>query len=215
MWELIIFDLDGTLLDTSEGIYNSVRYTEKTLGLNPIDYSKLHVFVGPPPKEMYQKMYELSEEEALNAVKRHREYGMSKALYEASIYDGVEHTLRYLKKQARKLAVATLKSQTIAKKILEIHNLAKYFDVIVGMNEDETYTKCDTIRIAMKETGCKTALMVGDSEYDQIGSIKAGIDFIGVTYGFGLNTQSQYPFKTIAQMTELVSLCDENKICGE
>ena len=206
MWELIIFDLDGTLLDTSEGIYNSVRYTEKMLGLNPISDSELNKFVGPPPKEMYQKMYGLSEEQSLNAVKRHREYGMSKALYEATIYDGVENTLKYIKNKKKKLAVATLKSQPIAEKILTINNLAGYFDAIVGMNADETYTKCETIKIAMEKTNCKTALMIGDSKYDQEGSIKAGIDFIGATYGFGLNVGSQYSFKTINHIIELTSM---------
>lgn len=206
MWELIIFDLDGTLLDTSEGIYNSVRYTEKMLGLNPINDSELNKFVGPPPKEMYRKMYGLSEEQSLNAVKRHREYGMSKALYEATIYDGVENTLEYIKSKKKKLAVATLKSQIIAEKILAINNLARYFDAIVGMNADETYTKCETIKIAMKKTDCETALMVGDSKYDQIGSVEAGIDFIGVTYGFGLNAESQYSFKTIDCIVKLISM---------
>ncbi len=206
MWELIIFDLDGTLLDTSEGIFNSVRYAEKMLGLSPVSGTELREFVGPPPKEMYRKKYGLSEEAALSAVKRHREYGMSKALYESAIYEGVEDTLKYLKSRKKKLAVATLKGQAIAEKILEINGLKKYFDTIVGMNADETYTKCDTIRIAMENTGCKTALMVGDSEYDRIGSKEAGIDFVGALYGFGLNAELQYPFNTINRMIELISI---------
>lgn len=206
MWELIIFDLDGTLLDTSKGIFNSVRYAEQMLGLNPISNSELREFVGPPPKEMYRKKYGLSEEDSLNAVKRHREYGMTKALYESVIYDGVEDTLRYLKNRKKKLAVATLKGQAIAEKILEINGLKKYFDIIVGMNADETYTKCDTIRIAMEKTGCKTALMVGDSEYDRIGSKEAGIDFVGALYGFGLAAGGQYTFDTIDHMMELTSM---------
>jgi len=206
MWELIIWDLDGTLLNTSEGIINSVRYTEKMLGLNPLNSSELRKFLGPPPKEMYKKLYNLSEEQSLKAVKKHREYGMSKALFEATIYDGIETTLKYIKNKKKKLAVATLKSQTIAEKILEINNLTEYFDVIVGMNADETYTKCKTIKIAMQKTDCRTALMIGDSKYDQIGSAEIGIDFIGVTYGFGLNSKVQYPFKTIAHIMELTSL---------
>ncbi|WP_347224152.1 HAD hydrolase-like protein [Bacteroides congonensis] len=206
MWELIIFDLDGTLLNTSEGIYNSVRYTEKELNLRPIGNSELSKFVGPPPKEMYKKMYGLSEKQSQDAVKKHRKYGITRALYEASIYDGVEETLKYIKNKQKKLAVATLKSQIIAEKILAINKLEKYFDIIIGMDLDETYTKSQIIKLAMTKTNCKTSIMIGDSMFDQIGAAEAGVDFIGATYGFGLNMQNQYPFKTIAHITELKSI---------
>ena len=84
--------------------------------------------------------------------------------------------------------------------------MKNYFDAIVGVNADETYTKCETIRIAMEKTDCKTALMVGDSEYDRIGSEEAGIDFVGALYGFGLDAELRYPFNTINRMIELTSI---------
>ena len=73
--KMVVFDLDGTLLDTSPGIFNSVRYAEKELGLVPVREEELKKFLGPPPKEMYKKIHGLDEKTALMAVRKHREYG--------------------------------------------------------------------------------------------------------------------------------------------
>lgn len=187
-YNLIIFDLDGTLLDTSLGIFNSVRYAEKMMNFEPIKDEVLKKFVGPPPKEMYKKIYNVSENEALLAAKYHREYGKTQAIYEAKVYPKVIEVLNSLKKDKIILAVATLKSQNIAEKILQHFGLNKFFDVIVGMDEKETLTKADTIKIAMEKVGIKdNVLMIGDSIYDKIGAMEVGIDFIAVSYGFGFN----------------------------
>lgn len=196
-YELLIFDLDGTLLDTSRGIFNSVRYAEKQMGLVPVADTVLEQFVGPPPKQMYMKHHGLDESMALKAAQKHREYGRAKAVYEAAMYPDMEMTLNTLKKNGYKLAVATLKSQDIAETILENFKLKKYFDVIVGMDSDEKLTKSMIINKVIKKCNCKgNAVMIGDSENDFIGACKAGIDFIGVTYGFGYNESqaSDYQF---------------------
>ena len=147
--KMVIFDLDGTLLDTSPGIFGSVRYAEYQLNLKPIDDQELKQFVGPPPKDMYKKIYNLSEHDAIRATEAHRKYGMEQAIYEANLYDGIQEVLCELKKRKFKLAVATLKRQKIAEVILNIFTLDKYFDVIVGMDDEETFTKEDTIRKAV------------------------------------------------------------------
>lgn len=187
-YELMIFDLDGTLLDTSLGIFNSVRYAERKMRFAPISDEKLREFVGPPPKEMYKKMYGADEDTALQAARYHREYGRTKAIYEASIYLGMESTLKILKDSGMKLAVATLKSQKIAESILSNFELLQYFDLVVGMDESESMTKCQLILKVIEET--KTTgkvVMIGDSQYDLDGAEEAGVDFIAVLYGFGFN----------------------------
>lgn len=186
-YETIIFDLDGTLLDTSPGIFNSVRFAEQQLGLDPIPDDRLHVFVGPPPKQMYQKVYGVDEETATKATVFHRQYSREKAIYEATVYPGMKETLTALQQQGYKLAVATLKGQKIAEKVLQIHEMADFFDSIVGMDEAESFTKCKTIQVAIEETGTTgNVLMVGDSEYDYIGACEANVDFLGAVYGFGI-----------------------------
>lgn len=203
-YETIIFDLDGTLLDTSPGIFNSVRFAESQLGFTPIPDEQLRVFVGPPPKQMYQKVYGVDEETAMKATGFHRQYSREKAIYEATIYPGMEETLKTLKAQGYKLGVATLKGQKIAEKVLQIHGLSGYFDSIVGMDEAETFTKCKTIQVAMEQTGTTGAvLMVGDSEYDYIGAQEAKVDFVGAVYGFDIDKEDTR-FPLIQKALELL-----------
>lgn len=204
-YELIIFDLDGTLLDTSPGIFNSVRYAEQQMGFSSIPDSRLKEFVGPPPKSMYMKVYGIDEDTALQAAKKHREYGRTKAIYEAKVYPEIIDLLENLKSNGYKLAVSTLKSQEIAESILANFKIDKYFDAIVGMDLEETFTKCKTIQMAMAQTGISShALMIGDSQYDYDGAVEAGVDFWGVTYGFGYSRDKDYPFTKIDTPNELV-----------
>ena len=187
-YEIIVFDLDGTLLDTSPGIFNSVRFAEQQMGFNPVTQTQLKAFVGPPPKEMYKKLHGVDDEIAIRATGFHRQYSREKAIYEAEIYPGMEQTLAELKQQGYKLAVATLKGQKIAEEILKIYKIADFFDAIVGMDAAESFTKCKTIHVAMELSGATSAaLMVGDSEYDYVGAIEAGVDFVGASYGFGID----------------------------
>jgi len=195
-YELIIFDLDGTLLDTSRGIFNSVRYAEEKMGFSKIDDSLLKQFVGPPPKLMYMKHYGVNEETALEAAKKHREYGRTKAVFEAEVYEGMVEVLNTLRANGYKLAVATLKSQAIAETVLENFKLREYFDCIVGMDVDETLTKCMTIKLAMQNTNADgKTVMIGDSPYDYEGALEANVDFIGVTYGFGFEVEKIAEFE--------------------
>lgn len=202
-YDLILFDLDGTLLDTSPGIFNSVRYTEEKMGFNKIPNEKLPSFVGPPPKIMYQEVYSVDEETAFQAVRFHREYGREKAIYEAEVYPGIVELLKTLKINGYKLGVATLKSQPIAESVLGIHGLSPFFDCIVGMDLNESLTKKDTVRLAMKRTKSTAPVLVGDSQYDYEGAVAAGIDFVGALYGFGIKEKTtDYP--TIRQPLDLL-----------
>lgn len=207
-YKLIIFDLDGTLLDTYRGIFNSVRYAEEKMGMRPTAEENLRKFVGPPPAEMYKALYGLSHEQSLEAARYHREYGSSRAIYEASLYDGVAETLERLSSQGYLLAVATLKRQDIAEKVLALHGIDKYFVNIAGMNQAESDTKAGLIKRVCDETGIKPGrevLMVGDSQYDQEGAEKVGVDFLGVTYGFGFQGD-EWDIRFINRFPELESL---------
>lgn len=203
-YDLVIFDLDGTLLDTSPGIFGSVRYVEEKLGLTPISDGELPCFVGPPPKSMYMKIYGLNEATASLAAKYHREYGRDKAIYQAKIYPYIKEVLIELKKMGYKLAVGTLKSQLIAEKVLEISNIAECFDIIIGMDDREQLTKSMIINQIIEKCDSKNAIMVGDSIYDYDGAKESNIDFLGVLYGFGFNKTNKYPFITALTAKEIM-----------
>lgn len=205
-YKVVLFDLDGTLLDTSPGIFNSVRFAEKSMGLNPIEDSRLKSFVGPPPVESYMRNYGVSKEIAVEATKYHRQYGAEHGIYEARVYDGIPELLSKLKSDGVLLGVCTLKRQDIAEKVLENFMLKDYFDVIVGIDNQESLTKADTINIALEKlsyTDKSTVVLIGDSMYDAEGADKAKVDFIGVTYGFGLTCNESYSFTTISITSEL------------
>lgn len=206
MADMVIFDLDGTLLDTSRGIFNSVRYVEKELNLIPILEEDLRKFVGPPPKEMYKKIYGLDDMMALKAAKKHRQYGAERAVYEAEAYDGIKEVLAELRQRGYKLGVATLKKQDIAEAVLKNFEMSHFFDAIVGMDENESYTKCMTITKAMETVSARKAIVVGDSVYDFEGAQLAKTEFIGVLYGFGFAEGEKYFFKTVSSARELLKI---------
>ena len=171
------------------------------MGLEPIADDQLRRFVGPPPKMTYQMIYGLDEATALECVKYHREYGKTKAYLEADVYEAIPELLDELRKRGYMLAVATLKKEKIAYQVLEHAGIADRFNAIVGMNDEETLTKCDTLKIAIDKTGADYCLLIGDSIFDYEGAKAAGVDFVGVTYGFGFTPDEKYEFETVDKLT--------------
>ncbi len=203
-YDLYIFDLDGTILDTSEGVTNSVKYAESQLGLDKLPYEKQKMFIGPPPTDLYMKLYHLDRNTAEKATRFHREYTKKNALTMAKVYPGVVHVLEELKKAGKKLAVGTLKREDMARALLEYYEIADFFDLIMGMDELESLTKADIlVKISMR-LNALSPVLIGDTVYDKEGADGAKIDFIGVTYGFGFVDGKDYNFQTIGDLTTLL-----------
>lgn len=188
-YDTFFFDLDGTLTDSSLGITNSVIYALKKYGIEETDRTKLYPFIGPPLTVSFERYYGFSKEQSIEAVGYYREYYREKGLFENRVYDGLAPVLEELKRRGRTLVVATSKPEPFARKIIEHFGLNSYFDYVAGMEMDGGRgTKEAVIRYALdacRITDKSKVLMIGDREHDVIGAKAAGIDCLGILYGFG------------------------------
>lgn len=188
-YDVILFDLDGTLTDPGLGITNSVMHALKKYGIEVEDRASLYKFIGPPLIDSFEQYFGFSHEEAVKSVDYYREYYRDKGIYENTVYDGIEDLLASLYEKGKKIILATSKPEPFAKEILRHFGLDKYFLFAAGSTMGETRTnKAEVIEYALSECGItdKTAVvMVGDREHDIIGANKNGIDSIGVLFGYG------------------------------
>ena len=194
MYKCVIFDLDGTLANTYQGIYNAYEYAAKNMNISFTGDSLVKEAIGAPLLSVFKEKFFLNENDALTAVEFYRKYYAETGKLEATAYDGILQTLVSLKEEKYLLGVATLKRENFAKEILKELNLAKYFDVIYGMDENDQLTKANLLKkcILQLQVRKEDTLLVGDSIYDQIGANEAEIDFMAVTYGFGFCKQSDF-----------------------
>ncbi len=188
-YQHILFDLDGTLTDSKEGIIKGFVYALSKFGITVSDLKELEVVIGPPIDLSFRQFFGLSEEDTAAAVKVYREYYRETGLYENEVYDGIEELLKKLKKEGKDLLVATSKPEPFARRILEHFDLAKYFTFIGGSGlKGERNSKAEVIRYVLKEAGVTQtdkAVMVGDRKHDMIGAKETNLASIGVLYGYG------------------------------
>lgn len=191
-YKALLFDLDGTLTASGEGITKSVQYALEKMGMGDKaqDLKALEVFIGPPLLQSYMKYCSMTEEQAKQAVIYYRERYNVTGLFENMPYDGIQELLQKASEKRYILAVASSKPDELVKKILEHFHLDGYFQVIVGSDKNQLkMTKADVIEIALERLGMKeerrSAVMIGDRDQDVNGAKTAGLDCIGVTYGYG------------------------------
>ncbi|MBW6464038.1 MAG: HAD family hydrolase [Firmicutes bacterium] len=188
IYKYILFDLDGTLTDSAEGVTRSVSYALSKYGIktNPAD---LKTFIGPPLQLSFRQVYGFSEEKAREAVEYYRDYYREKGIFENRLYPGIKDMLKRLSEKDIKLFVATSKPTLFAKKILDYYEVGRYFELIIGSNLDGTRVdKTEVIQAVFEKAEIpdkNLAVMVGDREHDLIGAQKHNLDSIAVSYGYG------------------------------
>ncbi len=194
-YEYYLFDFDGTLCDTTEGIFNSIIYSLKCFGIEENDREKLNFFVGPPLFESYKKIYNVSDEDALWLIEKYRERYRVKAAEESLIYDGIKKLLAELKKRNKKIAVASSKPKKFVDEISEYHDIFKYYDFVSAENFKNNHSsKEDLINACLEHFGNppkESVIMVGDRFYDIDGAKAVGVDSAGAVYGFGTEEELQ------------------------
>lgn len=187
MYNTILFDLDGTLLDTTSGVISAVKKTIKQYGFEMPSESILKTFVGPPMQKSMAEKFNLNPQEALKVANDFRANYKKYSLYDAQLYPGIISMLDDLKCNGFKIAIATNKSHDNAESIIKYFQIDKYCDYYLGSDLGGKLTKADIILKCLDilcADSSKTVL-IGDSEFDLVGANQVGIDFIGVTYGFG------------------------------
>ena len=188
-FKYILFDLDGTITDSGEGITKSVQYALKFFDILVDNLKDLNKFIGPPLKDSFKEYYKFDEEKANLALVKYREYYADKGIYENSLYDGIIDLLDTLKKNNKTIILATSKPEVYAKQILEYFKIDKYFTFVAGSDFEETRVKKgDVINYALEGAeifDLSKVIMVGDREHDIIGAKDNNIKSIGVLYGYG------------------------------
>ena len=212
-YSTILFDLDGTLTDSSPGIINSIIYALKKYDINVYDMTLLRKFLGPPLHESFEKFFGFDKEKSLQAVKYYREYFSTEGLLENEVYCDITDLLQNLKENGKTLIVATSKPQPFTDRIMEHFDLEKFFDFIAGSNMDTTRSKkAEVIEYALSECNIidkSSVIMGGDRAEDMIGAQTVGIDSIGVEYGYGTfdelkNAGATYVVKDVKSLKEFL-----------
>lgn len=194
MKKVAIFDVDGTLLDTTEGVLSSVRYTIEAHKLDMPSEQELKRFIGPPIQDSFQRVYGFEREKLQELATTFRNHYKDVDLLKAVPYEGILETCRALREGGVEIAVATYKRQDYAEKIVRFFGFGAYTDVIYGADHENRLKKADIIRLCLESTGgCdkKAAVMIGDSDNDAIGAERQELDFVGVTYGFGFKDKEE------------------------
>ncbi len=186
MKKAILFDLDGTLTDSGEGIMNCAKLALQHYNLPIPSEAELRTFVGPPLHESFIR-FGVPAEEADNAIKIYRSRYIPIGKFENHPYDGIRQVLEKLKAKGHTLYVATSKPEAMSKEILEHFDLAKYFDIIAGASFDRSRSsKEDVIAYLLGQCGdYDEKIMVGDTAFDVIGAKKHNIPTVGVSWGYG------------------------------
>ena len=174
----IFFDLDGTLVDSSEGIHNGFVQTFERLGLPVPSDKKIRTFMGPPLEVTFKE--EISEEGADQAVKIYRDYYETKGQLEAHLYLSQDPN--------KKIYITTSKNEPTALEMCEYLGITEFFDGIYGATP-AAFHKADVLQRAIAENNANKdqSVIVGDTKYDMIGGKTVGIKTLAVTWGFGTN----------------------------
>lgn len=215
-YDVVLFDLDGTLTESAPGIINCARYAAKEMGYPVADERVYEQFIGPPLHHSFTHLLGMTDAQADEAVRLYRVRFSSVGWAENAVYTGIPLLLRELKRQGVRVAMATAKPFQFATRILAHFGLSRFFDAEIGILPEEKHAEKEAIvRKALDVVGFKSgerAVMVGDRMYDIEGARANGIDSIGAAYGYGTREELEQAGAThvATDVNELFTL-----LCGE
>ena len=185
-YKTVLFDFDGTVFDTVEGITKSVQYALKKHGIEA-ELPFLRQFAGPPLVEKFVEVYGVSWEEGERLVLDFRERYTPIGVFESAPFPGIRELLEHLKGAGLRLCIATSKPQTPTDLLLSRSDLARYFELVIGSREGiNDQSKAQIITSDLAKCGAKPAeaALIGDTKYDVLGAKECGIGCIGAAWGY-------------------------------
>ncbi len=188
-YQHLFFDLDGTLVDSQEGIQNAVCHAMDRIGVSRDKLGDIKRYIGPPLVVSFTEFWDLSPEQGRQAVDYYREYYTEKGWRQVRVYDGMEQTLQGLQQMGAGLYVVTSKPTVYAQKILQHYGLAPYFKTIRGVSfQKDEETKRSLLQSVLAAHGIRdlsACVMIGDRRYDMEAAKQVGTAAMGALYGFG------------------------------
>ena len=186
-FDTLLFDLDGTLTDSTEGIVRCLEYALERMGFDiPEDTNK---FLGPPLYQSFAEFCGMNEEQVNEAVRIFRERYSTVGLFENRVYEGVPEMLKRLRDGGKRIMVATSKPEVYAVRIFDRFGLSQFFEIVGGANINGTRNdKDEVIEYVLEKAGISdrsSVLMIGDRRQDVLGAHKTGLKCMGILWGFG------------------------------
>ena len=187
-YDVIAFDLDGTLTDPEHGLVEGFIYAFKKMGVTDYgDRNSLRRFIGPSLYKVWQDEFGFTPETVVEAIEKFREYYNIYGWWDNKVYPGIREMLAELKAAGKTIVLATSKPEDTALKIMSLFELDVYFDFLGGAKGDNRDHKWQVLEYSLDAVGAdrSSAVLIGDRMYDAEGAAKCGVDCIGVTWGHG------------------------------
>lgn len=189
-YDYVLFDFDGTVTDTGEGILKSLQYSFEAMGHEVPDLKDLKKFIGPPIHYSYTTFYGISEDQVGDYIKKYRERYRAKGIYECYVYEGMRETIEELRSKGVKIGIASSKPVSLIYDVMNHLGITELFDSATGVTVDDSNHSGKTFLVleCMEKLGAtdkSKVLMVGDRKFDIDGATGAGVDSCGVLFGYG------------------------------
>lgn len=206
-YDAVLFDFDGTVADTGVGIFNSIQYAAECVGHAPLSNEVLRTFIGPPVYDSFKRELGLDDKECEFAVNKYREKYSESGIYQLEMYDGMRELLAELKSNDIKIGIASSKPESFILRLLNIIEIGGFVDFVSCPAADKANReKFELINSCAEHFGIEKSkiVMVGDRLFDINGANIAGVDSIGVTFGYGSKEELEN-----AGATRIASSVDE------
>lgn len=210
-WSAILFDLDGTIIDSAPRIVEGFTHMFRELGMPVPSETELMSWIGPPIVDSLRVHAGLNTDEAARALKIYRDF-YRKVAHTSAVFPGVAGLLQAIRNAGIGLALATSKPETTATEILTHAGLSEFFDVIAGASEDESRSaKSDIVEVALERLrdaghSIEKPVMVGDRGYDALGAAVHGVPTIMVEWGYGNPSEAQEALAVVHSTDQLREL---------